>query len=176
MGSFRKNIKGGFEYSLVHTTHILQKGIIVELQDLVGEHVLDAVDLSNEQVKEKWGDGFEDSQVIRFRLDGVCYIAIEDPSDGYRSSMREIAIADAEMKNCFQPVKVFCRHRTEGTYGDRDDVLEVIDFKNGKTVLEVGTRNTGDYYPSFVSCFRPENMHINDSSSPQPSPNAAANE
>jgi hypothetical protein len=148
----------------------------VELKDLVGEHVLDAVDFSNEQVRT-WGDNFEDAQVIRFRLDGICYIATEDPDDGYRSSMQDIVIAEvASMANTFPPVRVVCRHRTEGRYSNEDDILEFIDMETGKVVLEVGTDNSDDYYPSFVACFKPENMHINDISSPQPSPNAAANE
>lgn len=133
----------------------------MELKDLIGEHMLDAVDFSNEQVKT-WGDEFEACQVMRFRLDGKCYIATEDPDDGYRSSMRELAVSyDAEMKNVFSPLKVIGRHRTEGSYGDQDDVLELIDAVTGQTVLEVGTESVDDYYPSFVASFHPEEMAHN---------------
>ena len=132
----------------------------MELKDLVGEHLLDAVDFSNEQVKT-WGDSFEDCQVMRFRLDGKCYIATEDPNDGYRSRMRELAVSnDAEMKNVFAPLKVIGRHRIKGDYGDEDDVLELIDVVTGKTVIEVGTFSVDDYYPKFVASFHPEAMGI----------------
>ena len=73
----------------------------MELKELVGEHMLDAVDFSDEQVKT-WGDQFEACQVMRFRLDGKVYVAVEDPSDGYRSCMNDLAVADdATMKNTF---------------------------------------------------------------------------
>lgn len=133
----------------------------MELKDLTGAHQLDAVDFSNEQVKT-WGEEFEACQVIRFRLDGKCYIATEDPSDGYRSSMRDIAVdLAAEMKNVFPPLSVIGRHRTKGTYGHEDDVLELIDAATGRTVLEVGTESVDDYYPGFVASFHPEAMAHN---------------
>lgn len=133
----------------------------MELKDLIGEHLLDAVDFSNEQVK-MWGDAFELCQVMRFRLDGKCYIATEDPNDGYRSSMRELAISeDAEMKNVFEPLKVIGHHRTKVEYGDEGDVLELIDVVTGKTVIEVGTSAFDEYYPLYVASFHPEAMAHN---------------
>lgn len=133
----------------------------MELKDLVGGHLLDAVDFSDEQVKT-WGDGFESCQVIRFRLDGKCYIATEDPSDGYRSSMRDLSVSnDANMKNIFEPLKVVGIHRTKGEWGNEDDVLELIDAVTGKTVIEVGTCSVDDYYPGFVAAFHPEAMAHN---------------
>ena len=133
----------------------------MELKELAGEHMLDAVDFSNEQVKT-WGEQYEDCQVMRFRLDGKVYVAVEDPDDGYRSHMNDLTIAeDATMKNTFVPVKVIGRHREKGSYGDVDDVLELIDAGTGKVVLEVGTENTDDYYPCFVASFHPEAMTPN---------------
>jgi hypothetical protein len=135
--------------------------INMELKDLIGEHLLDAVDFSNAQVKTL-GDSFEDCQVMRFRLDGKCYIATEDPNDGYRSGMKELAVSDdAEMKNVFKPLKVIGRHRTKGSYDGEDDVLELIDLVTGKTVIEVGTCNIDDYYPGYVASFHPEAMAHN---------------
>jgi len=133
----------------------------MELKDLVGDHLLDAVDFSYEQVK-MWGDAFKYCQVMRFRLDGKCYTATEDPDDGYRSCMRELAVsADAEMKNVFEPLKVIGRHRIKGGQGNEDDVLELIDVVTGKTVIEVGTCAIDDYYPGFVASFYPEAMAHN---------------
>lgn len=126
----------------------------MELKDLVGEHILDGVDFSNEKVKT-WRDEFEDCQVCRFRLDGTVYSAVEDPDDGYRSSMNELTVDEAaDIKNQFPACRVLGRHRT-------NDVLELIDVATGKVVLEVGTDNTDDYYPSYVASFHPEAMAIN---------------
>ncbi len=133
----------------------------MELKELTGEHLLDAVDFSNEQVKT-WGEQYEDCQVMRFRLDDHVYVAVEDPDDGYRSHMNDLTIAeDATMKNTFAPVRVIGRHREKGSYGDVDDVLELIDVDTGNVVLEVGTENTNDYYPCFVAAFHPEAMTPN---------------
>lgn len=131
----------------------------MELQDLCGEHMLDAVDFSTEQF-DSYGDGsFENAEVIRFRLNGVVYTATEDPKDGYRSCMRELVVSNAEMTNSFQPMRVIGRHRTTGRYDC--DILELIDAVTGRIVLEVGTENTDDYYPGFVAAFHPEAMSIN---------------
>ncbi len=127
------------------------------LEDLVGERVLDAVDyapLHDEDGKH------EDSQSIRFRLDGKVYVAVEDPSDGYRSCMRDLYESTALMTNEFEPVRVVGRY-VSSRDGDRSDILELIDVVTGKIVLEVGTDNTDDYYPSFVANFTPENMTVN---------------
>ena len=131
----------------------------MELKDLVGEHFLDGVDFSNEQIKT-WGDQFENCQVMRFRLDGIVYTAIEDPSDGYRSSMRDIEAGAVPINNTFQAVRVVARHREKSRYGT-DDVLELIDVGTGQTVIEVGTSDIDDYYPGFVAFFNPKAMTLN---------------
>ena len=132
----------------------------MELKELVGEHMLDAVDFSTEQFNI-FGSRFEDCQVMRFRLDGVVYVAVEDPNDGYRSMMNDIYTSNEVVKNTFPPVKVVCRHRENGRSGDVDDILEIIDVVTGKTIVEVGTENTDDYYPCFVASFSPENLAHN---------------
>lgn len=133
---------------------------MTELTDLVGKRMLDAVDFSTDRVKQ-WGEHYEDCSVCRFRLDGVVYTAIEDPSDGYRSSMASLDVSDSAMANVFPPIEVLGRHRTKGQYSGEDDVLELVDTTSGKIVLEVGTDNVNDYYPGFVASFHPENMAIN---------------
>lgn len=131
----------------------------VAFDSLLGEHVLTGVDMSVERVKQ-WGEHFKDANVCTFRLDGVIYTAIEDPDDGYRSSMDKFFVGGA-ITNEFAPVKVIGTVRTKGEYSQVDDVLVFTDAVTGKTVLEVGTENTDDYYPSFVASFHPENMAIN---------------
>lgn len=133
----------------------------VALDSLVGEHVLDAVDMDSTKVK-KYSDYLEDANVIRFRLDGKVYTAVEDPSDGYRSSMEKLFVSDAAMTNVFAPVKVLARMSGNGDYGQVNDTLELLDCANGKTILRVGTDNTDDYYPCFISEWSPGFMAVND--------------
>jgi hypothetical protein len=134
----------------------------VPFESLVGEHDLDAVDESTEQVKKWYGDTFEDANCIRFRLDGKVYTAIEDPSDGYRSSMEKLFVSeDHQMRNVFAPVRVLARLCDKGEYGSHADLLQLLDVKNGKVILEVGTDNDDDYYPGFVASWKPENMAVN---------------
>lgn len=140
----------------------------VELDSLVGEHVLDAVDLSVESTKASYGDYFEDCELVRFRLDGKVYTAIEDPSDGYRSSLRSLILSpNDEMRNVFPPIRVLARKKDDNDrYGHSNDTIEFIDIVTAKVVLEVGTDNSDDYYPSFVGAFWPENMATNASQVP----------
>jgi hypothetical protein len=136
----------------------------VTLDSLIGEHTLDAVDTFVERVKQ-YGDAFEDANAIRFRLDGIAYTATEDPSDGYRSYLGTLFASDAaEVRNVFPPVRVLARKKADEPH-QVNDTLELIDVVTGKVVLEVGTDNTDDYYPSFVSAFWPENMATNASGS-----------
>lgn len=135
-------------------------GHTMELKDLIGEHILDAVDMRQAAVTN-WGGEQSMANAIAFRLDGIAYVAMEDENDGYRSAMREIVVTDEPMKNVFLPLPVVGRHRTEGAYSGKDDVLELIDTKTGQIVLEVGTDNVDDYYPGFVASFHPERMAHN---------------
>lgn len=134
----------------------------MELKDLVGAHVLDAVDEAAEKVGGDSYDRDEVANVLRFRLDGVIYVAREDPSDGYRSSMRDLLIGAGDMTNVFSPCAVVATHATEarGCYG-KCDLLTLFDCKTGKEVLVVGTSDIDDYYPSFVASFNPQNMAAN---------------
>jgi hypothetical protein len=132
----------------------------INLDSLVGEHMLDAVDMFSERIKQ-YGNNFEDCSIIRFRLDGKVYTATEDPSDGYRSCMGTLFVsADEPMRNVFPPICVTARKRENERY-QINDTLELVDDVTGKVVLEVGTDNTDDYYPSFVGSFSPENMATN---------------
>lgn len=134
----------------------------VTLEDLLGEHWLDAVDYDTTQIKE-WDDSFTDAQAMRFRLDGICYTAIEDPDDGYRSQLGQLVTSEGtDMKNVFIPVWVFGRVQEKSKYDDSEpDTVELIDMWTQKVVLTVGTSHSDDYYPAFVAFFAPENMVSN---------------
>lgn len=128
----------------------------VEIASLVGMRKLTGVDRETESIQHYDWRAAEDCNVLRFRLDGVVYCAIEDPDDGYRSAMGSLVIDKTPINNKFKPVKVLA------TLGDGDaDTLVLTDVKTGKVVLEVGTDNSDSYYPCFVDRFDPENMAIN---------------
>lgn len=138
----------------------------MELSWFVGQtFALTGVDIST--VSEKtWSDQFEYCQVINFILDGITYSAIEDPNDGYRSSLKEVRITDTKVTNVFPPCTVRvekCSARIVDAYRQdcQDDTILFIDTVTGKTVMEVGTSNADDYYPSYVNSFMPENMSCN---------------
>lgn len=134
---------------------------LVEMESLVGKHTLSGVDEVLRKIEDGW-HGFEDCQCINFVLDGKTYTAIEDPSDGYRSALEKIIESDEKVDNIFDPIDVVVTLREKSRYGDYCEILDFIDIKNGKCVLEIGTDNTDDYYPSFVACWIPENMSINE--------------
>ena len=116
----------------------------MELYDLKGMHTLSGVEY------------IEDG--IRFVLDGHTYQANEDPEDGYRSCLRDIALCDASVQFRFEPVNVLCRMDES----DDDEILEFIDTGNGKTILRIGTADFSDYYPMCVMEWKPEKMAYND--------------
>ncbi len=132
----------------------------MKLEDLIGEHELSGVDFgSREDLREDYAGT---PNAMWFVLDGKTYCVIENPSDGYRSSMRDIEESDRPVANTFAPVKVLARMCDKyGSYSDGCDVLELIDVINGKRILAAGTDNVGDYYPSFVADFMPESMACN---------------
>jgi len=108
---------------------------------------------------ETWS---EDANTMTFVLDGKAYLVMEDYNDGYRSSMRDIVeVTGVDIKNTFEPVRVLAVYCEKCDYGGAADILKLIDVITGKTVLEAGTDNSDDYYPSFVANFTPENMSVN---------------
>ena len=112
-----------------------------------------------ETIEDEWS-GKEDCEVINFTLDGITYSAVEDPVDGYRSCMRDLKKSDKVTSNTFLGVKVSCEMIPDDNYGS-NDVLHINDIETGKLIIAVGTENSDDYYPSFVSTYHPENMAIN---------------
>ena len=124
-----------------------------ELRDFVGLHRLQGVDFENSKIAG-YDVMFDDAQMMRFKIDGKIYVATEDPTDGYRSSLKDIVLSEDKMKNVFRGQQVLGKY--EGT-NDRD-ILEFVSVKTGKVVLEVGTDNADDYYPSFVASFNPKNF------------------
>jgi hypothetical protein len=125
----------------------------VKIDDLLGTHILTGVETDYAQVPAAFGIGTDRANVIRFILDGIIYSVFEDPNDGYRSSMGDIFI-DGEVKNVFDPVEVVCEKKADDEH-ENFDVLLMINPLISKVVVEFGTENIGDYYPSFVGSFYP---------------------
>lgn len=118
----------------------------ITLESLVGSHTLLGVDTDPRESHLRHADS------ISFTLGRKTYLAVEDGSDGYRSSMDYIKLVDEPTKNRFKGVKVLARMR------DNDPVLEILHAKTGKLILSVGTDNADDYYPSWVASYHPENL------------------
>lgn len=127
----------------------------IELKDLQGKHVLDAVDFGKIPNTVEYALD-PDSCAVSFRLDGVVYTATEDPSDGYRSRLRDIFVDDTPMTNVFPGVPVIGRLQEAGSYNS--EAIDFIHANTGKVILSVGTDNADDYYPCFVAFFAPENI------------------
>ena len=137
----------------------------ITLDSLVGFHRLTGVEMTQTKVC-KYDDEWEEVDSISFRLDGKIYTAVEDPSDGYRSCMKHLVLDKGRrIANRFAAVQVLAIKKRSSVYHD-NDTLEFIDVLNGKTILEVGTDNSDDYYPTFVARFSPENMAINEAAQP----------
>ena len=132
---------------------------MAELKDLVGKHILSGIEVGIIE-REAWGY-LEKCEYIKFTLDGVNYLAVEDPNDGYRSYMNDLEVSDTPCKIHLPNVEVVCQMR-EDNYYERNDVLEFVDVLNGKKILAVGTGNYDDYYPYCVLEYMPENMSCNE--------------
>ena len=127
----------------------------MEFKDLCGVRTFSAIEVSEDlnQYNEK-------VNVVLFELDGVTYIAKEDPDDGYRSYCAELELSGVRPAITFPGVKVLCRMKQD-ELRERHDVLQCIDVSTGMVVLEIGTANTDDYYPYWHFEYHPENMIIN---------------
>lgn len=139
----------------------------VEFKDLVGSHTLSGVDFATTTIDQYGYD--KEASFVNFELDGVVYTAMEDPKDGYRSSLDRIFIQNnlkPKLKNRFSPSlvdAVFAEKpdENEDSYYGACKILKFKDAITGLVVLEIGTENTDDYYPCFVASFHPENMAVN---------------
>ncbi len=131
----------------------------MEFKDLVGLHELSGIDTSIELIQ--WGNWSENANVYLFVLDGITYKAVEDPADGYRSMCKELEICIDKVSYRFPPQKVVGKMKDDDKYGN-NDVIQFYDFITDKLVLEIGTENYDDWYPTCVMNWYPENLFCNE--------------
>ncbi len=135
------------------------------LMDLVGIHLMTGIETGTVKIKSWWSKEEDDCNYVKFRLDGVTYMAVEDPDDGYRSCCRELEIVDGECRTSLPGIIVECKMRDDvhddiwGT--EENDILEFYDIDNKQMFMAVGTGNTTDYYPYFVFEYIPEVLCCN---------------
>lgn len=127
-----------------------------EFKEFKGKHMFSGIDIGSAEIERY--DIKETVDTVSFILDGKAYKVTEDPSDGYRSGVLSFEETSDTVFNQFDPIEVFCLYREKGTYSGTDDVLEIRNIDTGELILEVGTSNIDDYYPSYVCNFTPENL------------------
>jgi hypothetical protein len=132
----------------------------MELKDLVGKHTLYGIEVGEKEFETRW-DGIEERCYVKFTLDGIHYLAVENPSDGYRSYMEDLQTTDDPCEIPLPNVEVVC-HMEEDDEWDKNDILVFVDAANGKEILRIGTGKCDDYYPYCEMEYTPENMSCNE--------------
>lgn len=126
---------------------------------LCGEHVLRAI---NVEVRHPFDPN---AAGVALDLENICAFVFEDPDDGYRSSAADPLIAECSLYSfgtspTYLHVPCLIRRWTESEWGTPCGI-EVIDRRNGKTILRLGTDNSDDYYASFTCDWRPQDIAEN---------------
>lgn len=132
----------------------------MELKDLVGEYLLQGIETGVTSYRFEYGFYVGDCNYIKFTLDGVTYMAVENPDDRYRSYLEELQIVEEPCKTKLPDIRVVCLMAYERL--PDSEVLDFYDANNSKQILSIGTENTDDYYPYCVIEYSPENMSINE--------------
>lgn len=137
----------------------------IDPETLVGPHRLMGVAMVTREVAStSYND--DSGNGIAFNLDGIAYVSWEDPNDGYRSSMGALMRVDVsdirilmEIAGQFGQLGVPVEaSMAPSDDHQKNDILILKNTRNGQVVLEVGTSNSNDYYPSAVMCWSPENL------------------
>lgn len=131
---------------------ILSGDTEVSLEDLVGPHWLSGVDETRIRIDDDYINN--DSDVITFILDDITFSAVEDPDDGYRSSMRELVIGGYKCDNIFSPIPVVCK------MSEKNDATILEVYWENHLILEVGTDHSDNYYPYFVGYWDPTKIEF----------------
>ena len=136
---------------------------MLQLKDLCGAHKLQGVE--QKQVLRKAVEDWEEDEMrdgVAVRLDGITYLAVCDPRDGWRSCCEDLEIIEDVPRYRIPDIPVIGTMRPQDRWSrGTDDILMLIDAATGKSVLEIGTGNTGDWYPYWHFEYHPENLACN---------------
>tara|TARA_Y100000310_G_scaffold156644_1_gene156059 strand:- start:8080 stop:8622 length:543 start_codon:yes stop_codon:yes gene_type:complete len=108
-----------------------------------------------------------------FKVDGIVFKVLEDPSDGYRSMLGAIDYTEDHDSIFFRTPIAKVKIETYDTSSDADhpdhpdrhlddDECQVrqgyklVDVNDGHVWLEFGTDNMDDYYPYFIFRYTPK--------------------
>jgi len=127
--------------------------------ELCGEHTLMAVRVDVTHPFDPNASGGA------IQLEQQTIFVFEDPTDGYRSCAIEPMVVKSPLYSfgispeyIRAPVLV---RKWEKSDGIQADGIEIIDKRNGKTILTAGTDNFDDYYPSYTFDWRPQDLATN---------------
>lgn len=126
-----------------------------------GTHIFQGCRFDKVTIFEELYGCERDFNACLFALDGETYQLLEDEDDGYRSYCKEIEISKQKIRPEFS-IAVVCTPYEDDDNGGEHDCMKVIDLKNGKTILTVGTKYVNDYYPCCIFEYQPENMGLNE--------------
>lgn len=90
-----------------------------------------------------------------FKLGDKAYEVVEDPDDGYRSSMGAFERARGGLIFFPNPVAEVAARKATLNRKSNDEICELVD-RDGHIWLEFGTANANDYYPYFVFDYSPK--------------------
>lgn len=134
----------------------------MELKSLAGAGILEMVPMKATHPFDPDADG------VCFTLNNVTYLAFEDPSDGYRSSLGQLLTVDGpaysiggDTNIVYIKEAVDCSYVEQTEGHDGADILEMRSKETGQIVFRIGTDNSDDYYPWFVNEWHPENLSVN---------------
>jgi hypothetical protein len=135
----------------------------IELEALCGLRWLSARGEFIGAVQNLYNDS-EQARVVVLCLDELLYWFQENPTDGYRSSLSHVRLAEptdipAGALIEFPKRLVSCAVRTQPdedvVISTSDRVLMGTDEATGRVLFEIGTANIDDYYPTFISHWSP---------------------
>lgn len=133
------------------------KSTAVKLSSLTGRHKLSGVELG---VMHDISIN-EDRNYVKFTLDNVHYLAVENPDDGYRSYCEDLVVTEQPPLFSFEPQDMDCMMMESFPGGFENDILVMRDAYSGEVVLEIGTDSVDDWYPCCRFHYKPENMSCN---------------
>lgn len=136
--------------------------MISDNKELLGKHQFSGIETGYMDYVDEYNWKNSNCQYVKFTLDGINYVAVEDPEDGYRSCCGVFQTDLTPPKFSFDPIEVICSFKPDDTkWYDKNDILVITDAVTNKIILEIGTRNWDNWYPCFHFEYHPEDMACN---------------